>query len=59
MEHDDLTGRTALRPAAVVEHLHTGLGHADRIGVVTMSGEGAAAKPGAEQLDAVDRTAPA
>ena len=31
----------------------------DRVGVVAMSGEGAAAEPGAEQLDAVDRATPA
>ena len=55
MQHDDLAGRAALRPAPVVEDLEPGLRHADRVRVVTMPGEGAAAEPGAEQLDAVDR----
>src|SRR6185369_7656878 len=57
MEHDDVARPAALGPAAVVEHLHPGLRHADGVGVVTMRGVGALGEEGPPELDAVDRAA--
>ena len=52
IQHDHLPWRTRMDEAPVVEHLDAGVGHTDRIHIVTMFPIGLAHEPGAEELDA-------
>jgi hypothetical protein len=55
MEHHHLARPTALDPAAVIERLEADLGHADRVGVVAVLGEGVSGEPRPQELHAPDR----
>ncbi len=55
IQHDHSPGSARMGGAAVVENLDAGIGHTDRIRVVSMSLIGRASEPCAEELDATDR----